>query len=110
MGNMGGDLGNEKSGVCPPVVKGQVGTCQHECDSDAECAGNKLCCRNGCGRVCMKPVKKGYKPPPAECSMMLTFQQKPNNVMVESLIGTIPKPDGKQFLGGVGILILRYGT
>lgn len=109
--NIGGNSGEEeKQGVCPPVAEGQVGICQHECDFNADCADNKLCCSNGCGHICIDPMDLASTPhKAAECSMMLTFQQKPDNAIVESLMGQIPEPIKKSFLHGVGILILDYG-
>ncbi|XP_023933615.1 WAP four-disulfide core domain protein 18-like, partial [Lingula anatina] len=37
---------------CCPEVSG-FGTCVEDCDN---CAKNEMCCSNGCGHVCMKPV------------------------------------------------------
>ena len=44
-----------KSGQCPRLEQGSVGTCYEECQNDGDCAGDSKCCSNGCGHVCMNP-------------------------------------------------------
>lgn len=45
--------------LCPPVPK-DLASCPenliNECSSHANCAGDKLCCTDGCKRLCTKPV------------------------------------------------------
>ncbi|XP_070554537.1 coiled-coil domain-containing protein 3-like [Ptychodera flava] len=43
---------------CPVVGPDQFGICVEECGAyiDSECTGNELCCSNGCGHVCTRPV------------------------------------------------------
>ncbi len=43
-----------KAGVCPDMT-GMVGICVEACSEDTSCAGDKKCCSNGCGHVCMDP-------------------------------------------------------
>ena len=38
-----------------PRQSGPFGICVHECRSDHECSGNKICCANGCGYQCKEP-------------------------------------------------------
>ena len=47
----------EKPGSCPPVGKGQVGTCQTDCQYDGDCAKDFKCCYNGCAYMCQDPGK-----------------------------------------------------
>ena len=47
----------EKPGSCPSIGKGQVGTCQTDCQYDGDCAKDFKCCYNGCAYVCQDPGK-----------------------------------------------------
>lgn len=41
---------------CPEPL-GFGGICSNQCTSHTDCAGDrKMCCSNGCGRECMKPI------------------------------------------------------
>ena len=42
--------------MCPAVPEGQVGACVELCTGDESCPGEQMCCSNGCGRVCKRPV------------------------------------------------------
>lgn len=50
---------------CPALQPGEVGTCHMECDFSQgpsfwvrrRCPTGKLCCSNGCGRVCVDGVE-----------------------------------------------------
>jgi len=48
-------------GSCPANSAGSMGICVHECDSNEQCPDGKLCCSNGCGKVCLeaKPERVG---------------------------------------------------
>ena len=48
-----------KPGHCPAVDIHHVGMCKSECSSDRDCQGDKKCCGNGCGRICIAPVYEG---------------------------------------------------
>ncbi|XP_072039204.1 uncharacterized protein [Amphiura filiformis] len=41
-----------KSGYCPIVSAGTVGTCEMGCQDDDQCQGDQKCCFNGCGYSC----------------------------------------------------------
>ncbi|XP_052102073.1 uncharacterized protein LOC127735795 isoform X3 [Mytilus californianus] len=43
-----------KPGNCPTLMG--VGICLQNCSSDSHCTGDKKCCSNGCGHVCMDPA------------------------------------------------------
>merc|ERR1711988_1539627 len=45
---------------CPEKKPGQLGACIQECGYgvNKKCSDGKICCSNGCGMVCMKPVKR----------------------------------------------------
>ncbi|XP_070549180.1 uncharacterized protein [Ptychodera flava] len=56
-----------KPGTCPAPGGSSVGICIEMCSGDADCTGNKKCCSNGCGHVCVSPevepiVKDGVCP------------------------------------------------
>ncbi|KAL4218664.1 hypothetical protein ACF0H5_021253 [Mactra antiquata] len=61
----GSTLGNccRPSGQCPPPTT-QFGTCQFipgtNCINDSDCRGGKICCPEGCGKICMNPVRGPY--------------------------------------------------
>ena len=44
-----------KPGSCPST-EGTSDQCLEQCSNDYACDGNKRCCSNGCGHVCMEPV------------------------------------------------------
>uniref|UniRef100_A0A3P8V273 WAP domain-containing protein n=1 Tax=Cynoglossus semilaevis TaxID=244447 RepID=A0A3P8V273_CYNSE len=48
--------GNAKKGGQCPDPSG-FGICVEACSSDSDCTGHEKCCSNGCGHVCMTPVK-----------------------------------------------------
>jgi hypothetical protein len=52
-----------KSGSCPRLAN-QIGICEQECSSDADCSADLKCCSNGCGSVCVKPDLVAPPPPP----------------------------------------------
>ncbi|XP_043542001.1 waprin-Phi1-like, partial [Chiloscyllium plagiosum] len=45
-----------KPGSCPAKPT-RVGLCAELCTGDSDCEGNKKCCSNGCGHVCVSPRK-----------------------------------------------------
>ncbi|XP_052226492.1 waprin-Thr1-like [Dreissena polymorpha] len=45
----------DKPGFCPR--NDSIGPCINLCSSDDSCPGNLKCCRSGCGRSCMEPIK-----------------------------------------------------
>ncbi|XP_071785268.1 uncharacterized protein [Asterias amurensis] len=49
----------EKQGKCPvlDVVREGIDTCSVVCTADSDCKSTKKCCSNGCGSVCVNPVK-----------------------------------------------------
>ena len=50
--------GPEINQTCPVADSDSFGTCQHECDTTEDCGEGRLCCFNGCGRVCLEPVEQ----------------------------------------------------
>ncbi|XP_070544252.1 SCO-spondin-like [Ptychodera flava] len=44
--------------VCPQVEAEIFGICMNECGNDNDCTDNKMCCSNGCGRMCTEPVRR----------------------------------------------------
>lgn len=48
-------LSADKPGVCP--VLGNSSRCDRECNSDADCRGDKKCCAAGCGLSCVAPLE-----------------------------------------------------
>ena len=44
-----------KPGRCPAPMRG-AGICIQECNNDEGCSGNRKCCFNGCGHVCLDPI------------------------------------------------------
>ncbi|KAK7878628.1 hypothetical protein WMY93_030464 [Mugilogobius chulae] len=64
------DLPTPKPGTCPPAPPppfGGFGICLRGCTSDDDCRGDHKCCSNGCGMVCMEPMRDtrpGTCPPP----------------------------------------------
>lgn len=53
----------KKQGQCPFLVppageEDSEDACAFECRSDSHCFGNKKCCSNGCGTVCVEPMLK----------------------------------------------------
>jgi len=92
------------AGVCPKATG--VGVCVEECSVDKPCPGDKLCCSNGCGHVCMTPVDPNALPPARPCTLMIV----PVNINDSAkLVTQVPKPESHNVLRGVGILILNYG-
>ncbi|XP_070554198.1 balbiani ring protein 3-like isoform X2 [Ptychodera flava] len=59
----------KKSGQCPVVPEGVLGSCHEECASDEECDGDEKCCSNGCGHVCTSPEPEVIGPmqKPGQC-------------------------------------------
>ncbi|XP_056002705.1 nuclear receptor coactivator 6-like [Ostrea edulis] len=51
-----------RDGVCPELFS--RGVCQDECRTDGQCPGNRKCCSNGCGRVCLEPKFQDAKQNP----------------------------------------------
>ena len=47
----------EKSGQCPKLESGMMGTCYQGCNNDWDCEGDSKCCSNGCGHVCKDPAE-----------------------------------------------------
>ena len=45
-------LPESKSGFCPVVTAGTIGTCGMSCQDDGQCQGDQKCCYNGCGYSC----------------------------------------------------------
>uniref|UniRef100_A0A8C6FM90 WAP domain-containing protein n=1 Tax=Moschus moschiferus TaxID=68415 RepID=A0A8C6FM90_MOSMO len=45
-----------RSGFCPEVPKGTLGTCAEMCSGDDSCPKGMKCCSNGCGHVCKTAV------------------------------------------------------
>ncbi|KAK2706695.1 hypothetical protein QYM36_014662 [Artemia franciscana] len=45
----------DKPGECPTIY-GQSSNCERECDTDADCPGDRKCCRTDCGSSCVAPV------------------------------------------------------
>lgn len=45
----------EKPGECPILANSS--RCDRECNSDADCRGDKKCCSAGCGLSCVPPVE-----------------------------------------------------
>ncbi len=48
-----------KAGMCPAVDPEMAGICIQQCNDDGGCDGDKKCCSNGCGNVCVDPVMAG---------------------------------------------------
>ncbi|OWK50548.1 hypothetical protein RLOC_00013557 [Lonchura striata] len=46
-----------KPGVCPTVLRGSLGPCLEQCDTDSDCTGDNKCCTTGCGHICKPPTK-----------------------------------------------------
>ena len=47
--------GRSKSGTCPFTQLAGCNELQLNCMSDDDCPGTKICCQDGCERVCMEP-------------------------------------------------------
>ena len=45
-----------KVGRCPTVSNST--RCEQECSTDADCAGERKCCNNGCGTSCLEPASE----------------------------------------------------
>ncbi|KAK3581415.1 hypothetical protein CHS0354_016277 [Potamilus streckersoni] len=46
-----------KIGYCPSVPENFIGICGEDCRNDGDCPGDQKCCSNGCGHICVTPVK-----------------------------------------------------
>lgn len=57
----------EKEGQCPVLTPSET-DCDEECTNDAQCTFDLKCCANGCGTVCVEPVK----PPPEVPAELVT--------------------------------------
>ncbi|XP_069114778.1 WAP four-disulfide core domain protein 18-like [Argopecten irradians] len=59
-GNLKNILQNRRATATCPPSSGMAGICVFDpnvnCLSNTECHGDKLCCPEGCGSVCKKPV------------------------------------------------------
>lgn len=53
------DWRTSKSGSCPHITSmSEIFNCVEECNKDEACNGEKKCCYNGCGHVCVEPREK----------------------------------------------------
>ena len=42
--------------MCPAVDADVAGLCVEQCRHDMDCWGERKCCSNGCGHVCLEPL------------------------------------------------------
>ena len=55
-GQLPAGLGNfTKDGTCPFMPSNSSNGCHKDCDCDADCIFNLLCCSVGCGKQCLQP-------------------------------------------------------
>eukprot|EP00927_Polykrikos_kofoidii_P051235 TRINITY_DN45022_c0_g1_i1.p1 TRINITY_DN45022_c0_g1~~TRINITY_DN45022_c0_g1_i1.p1 ORF type:complete len:338 (-),score=61.74 TRINITY_DN45022_c0_g1_i1:180-1193(-) len=99
-------------GVCPTPVG--VGACVEECTKDS-CPQGMLCCSNGCGHVCMKPVDGKQAPPSRTCTLLAVLHDKStkgNKAALEEKARAVltghPQPDRVTAMSALGIISLSY--
>jgi hypothetical protein len=91
-------------GTCPKADG--LGVCVEECSAHSDCASQgKLCCSNGCGHVCMAPVKPGAAPAKKKCTLMVTLAEEGAEAAV---LQAVPAPSSRDLMQSIGILTLEY--
>jgi len=97
------------AGVCPKPEG--MGICVEECTGHADCASDgMLCCSNGCGHVCVRPVDPTAKMPEAKCMLMVVLRDKEAPEVKKELLEMVETPQSHQDLAGLGMIFLDYGT
>uniref|UniRef100_A0A6I8P7P4 WAP domain-containing protein n=1 Tax=Ornithorhynchus anatinus TaxID=9258 RepID=A0A6I8P7P4_ORNAN len=59
----------EPGDICPRPPPGIEGDCVYYCKGDDSCPPGQKCCSNGCGYVCMTPIKTSEQSGPLGCSV-----------------------------------------
>lgn len=61
-------------GQCPRLAEDTSGICIAECNDNQDCHRRQVCCYNGCGRVCVDPVKAYNTDIPCRAGMLISMR------------------------------------